>query len=184
MVSHKFVILFAIVAAIQLVRARITVTANMNPRELESLGSILVETYLRHNLIQCLPTARGAILAFILKIPRAVYDFLNLTSSLICAGILTPILHEKYVKSEQKVVQSEPKPIVVQEYSHPKNVMHKKCDQDFGCDRNICWRSCHSDAKKSGWCYSSPNVKHHKYQQCIYAHDCSPCWECIGPCNA
>lgn len=173
MVSHKFFILLTIVVTIQFARARIDVSVDMNPLELQSLGAIMVETYLRHNLIQRLPTPANAILNFILKIPGAIYNFFNLTASLICAGIITPILHENYFHSN--TVKSEPEAVA--------SVLTKKCAHDFGCERNICWRTCHSATKKNAWCYTSPDIKHHKYQQCFYAHQCSPCWECLGPCN-
>lgn len=183
MFLNKVFVLFTIFACNQFVQARINVAVDMSPRELQSLGAILVETYLEHNLIQRLPTVPNAILCFILRSVRAVYDFSFLTGSFICAGILTPIIHEKYV------APSSVKPVavttMVQEYLNPNQSRPKKCNHDFGCDRNICWRTCHSSAgKKDAWCYTAPDIKQHKYQQCIYAHDCSPCWECLGPCNA
>lgn len=71
--SNILCILLAIFALSHIVCARINVGVDMDPRELESLGAVLVETYLHHNLIQHLPTMRNAILQLILKIPGAVF---------------------------------------------------------------------------------------------------------------
>ena len=57
------------------------------------------------------------------------------------------------------------------------------CNKDFGCDRNVCWRSCDvgstdKNSESPSWCYTTSTPGCHVNRQCIYAHDCSPCWEC------
>lgn len=64
------------------------------------------------------------------------------------------------------------------------------CEYDFGCDRNLCWRTCGAGSDNNGkndahsWCYTAAKTESHNYQQCIYSHDCSPCWECLGACHS
>lgn len=63
------------------------------------------------------------------------------------------------------------------------------CKSDFGCDGNICWRSCIAEVNNEGkenvqsWCYAAPKSADRKFHPCERATDCSPCWECTGPCH-
>lgn len=60
------------------------------------------------------------------------------------------------------------------------------CKGDFGCDRNLCWRSCDRTVGKNGtdsWCYTKAKPDSSNYQKCKFPHDCSPCWDCLGVCN-
>lgn len=96
-----------------------------------------------------------------------------MTASLVCAGVLGPISqrnYEAYMTTTTGIQTYSNKPIV------------QMCEQDFGCHRNICWRTCYNKVKKDtsvSWCYTAPDKNVHKYQ-----HDCSGCCECLGPCNS
>lgn len=59
------------------------------------------------------------------------------------------------------------------------------CSNDFGCNKNVCWRSCYSDESSAipKWCFSAPNPQKRRYHACTTANDCSPCWECLDVCH-
>lgn len=86
-------------------------------------------------------------------------------------------------------VQQHPKPESLYannsiiESSHDIDMNHaQKCNIDFGCDDNLCWRRCNrNDGENKLWCYTSPN--RNEYQRCVYSADCSICWECIESCH-
>lgn len=61
------------------------------------------------------------------------------------------------------------------------------CDMDeYGCNRNLCWKTCTvkviGDNNYTSWCFSKPKQNKHKFHFCKDALECSPCWECSGPC--
>lgn len=58
------------------------------------------------------------------------------------------------------------------------------CQIDFGCHKNICWRSCHTNIQEQNlWCYTSPTPNAREFYHCDDANDCFICWECIEPCH-
>lgn len=72
----------------------------------------------------------------------------------------------------------------------PSKAPSQQCEYDFGCDRNMCWRTCNAgsvvreESNSQSWCYTTSTHESHNYQQCLYSHDCSPCWECLGACHS
>lgn len=189
MVSKVFAVLFLIISTVEVVRARISV--NIDPVELQSLGNVLVETYLRYHVLKRIPRLRSLpifMLHQLEKLAGSVWQFGIISSSLACGAVLGPIAQRWYdswhdVDNKQTPIPST-LPASVKQKFNPSQI----CQNDFGCDRNICWRTCNSDnvkiTNRIGWCYSSPDLSAHKYQHCNFAHDCSPCWHCLGVCNA
>lgn len=66
------------------------------------------------------------------------------------------------------------------------DILNNSTLKDFGCHKNVCWRSCfvleESETEKP-WCFSSPKVKDRKYFPCHSPADCSPNWECLETCH-
>lgn len=188
MASKIFTTLFLILTTVRLVQS--SDTENFSASELQSLGSVLVETYLRYNLIQRLPrvsTMPCFILHHLYKFTAGTCQFCILTGSLTISAVLGPIAQQWYDKWQNENVNvnvnvnKEPTRAIVTSKINPSH-----CKNDFGCDRGICWRTCNKNMKNTnnvGWCYSAPDVKAHKYQLCNFSHECSGCWHCIGPCN-
>lgn len=157
-----------------IVRVKAPISIDMTPIELQSIGEVLVESYFHHNLIQRVRTTRSIVFTCIRIGGSFFFQYTGITASLVCAGVLAPIAQQHY----NSYVKSK--------HHHSKSTPSKMCEHDFGCDRNVCWRTCHTEKKSEtlSWCYSTPDKSVRKYQQCEYAHDCSGCWECLGPCNA
>lgn len=67
------------------------------------------------------------------------------------------------------------------------SISSNKCNMnDFGCNRNLCWRSCvikkNADKDYISWCFSTPKESKQNFHYCKNGLDCSPCWECAFPC--
>lgn len=145
---------------------------DFTPLELQSIGNVLVQSYLHEHLIQRKPTLRNTMLSVIQKGVYSSMQYVAITGSLVAANYISSILVQPKVEALQ-LINSTLSP-------------SKLCNHDFGCDDNVCWRTCNGNGKNNAekaWCYSTPDVKRRKYQQCVYNSDCSPCWECLGPCN-
>lgn len=111
----------------------------------------------------------------------AVSQYIGVTVSLVAANLITAMLETKPIS-------------IMQTYTPSKNNIIKPssrtCKNEFGCDDNICWRSCPAetdDHKKNGsfsWCFASPNPNNHKFEHCDHNYECSPCWSCLGACQS
>lgn len=58
----------------------------------------------------------------------------------------------------------------------------EECLIDYGCNKNICWKSCNLTINETkSWCYASPDPR--KMHYCVNAMDCSMCWDCLEACH-
>lgn len=113
-------------------------------------------------------------------IKKAIFGIIQLVGvmfSLVGAHIISL----NFMPNVPNVPMQQPEiffPIVQNETNKYKEM----CNIDYGCNKNICWRSCNLniDGKKS-WCYASPTQR--EIQYCNHAQDCSVCWDCIEPCH-
>lgn len=168
--SNKFFIILLILSWTICVNAHIAI--DMDPIELQSIGEVLVESYFRNNLIQRSQSIGNSMLNVFQKCMCSLFQFIGITCSLVGANVLTLMLQQHFDT-----------PSTVNGTIIPP----KMCNHDFGCDDNVCWRTCNenaNDATGSAWCYTTPNTKQRKYQQCLHPSDCSGCWECLGHCNS
>lgn len=161
------------------------IVINIEPEQMQRIAQILVDDYITHNVPPSRNTLGQSIGRFfdLKKIAVGVAQLIGVTISLVSANIIS-------AKFEPTIIS--PTPTVINKITHHGNNTSFRpseiCVEDFGCDRNICWRSCdkglnnHDNSPK--WCYTTSKPGSHKYQQCIYAHDCSPCWECLGTCHS
>lgn len=153
---------------------------DIEPSELQSIGEVLVESYFHHNLIQREPSLRNTILTKIQNVSITVLQLIGVTASLVAANVLTPMLQTKIEPTTTTIVEK------TYQNSNITLIPSKMCPHDFGCDQNVCWRSCDTGVKGDNgksWCYTTSNHQLKKYHQCIKPHDCSPCWECLGVCH-
>lgn len=182
--SSKLIIFSVFIFLIQCVSSA-NVVVDIDPDELQRIAEILVENYLLHNLSPTTTPMRNKFLMHVKKISGSFSQLCGITLSLVGANLIT-----SWIQSSTPIINT-------QETAHKCQANYssfnpsKICDKEFGCDRNICWRSCDDvhDGNKTlinthSWCYTTPTHSSHTYQQCIYPHDCSPCWECLGGCHS
>lgn len=153
------------------------VVIDIDPEEMQRIAEILVENYLTHNLT---PLPRPTVFIQFKKVTVYVLKLVGITISLVSANLLSSMF-EPAISSHPTIISNNISSVA------PVQL----CDRDFGCVHNVCWRACdasvdvqHGENRTRTWCWSSPNAETHGFQQCIYAHDCSPCWECLGQCHS
>lgn len=154
------------------------VKIDIDPEELQSIGEVLVESYFTHNLIQRVPTMSRLICSKTLETIGGTSKLVALTMSFVSANFLTAVYQPKLL---QWLMENDNKTTTLNSIK-PSEL----CPYDFGCDDYMCWRGCDSGKKDSAvnsWCYSAPQPEKHQFQHCVHSHECSPCWDCIGPCN-
>lgn len=69
------------------------------------------------------------------------------------------------------------------------NEQSHNCNNGFGCNQHMCWRSCadevHNANDFESWCFTSPDIENKRYyHRCNKHEDCSPCWNCLGVCHS
>lgn len=153
------------------------IVIDIDPTEMQRVAEILVENYLAHNLQTPPISTQSVIFSKVQKILLSIVQLFGITLSLVSANLLTSIFEPTIITPHQTMI--------VDKITSPSPRM---CEHDFGCDRNVCWRNCdssnaHKNSSVKSWCFTSPNTEAHDYQRCIYPHDCSPCWECVGACH-
>lgn len=155
---------------------------DIEPEEMQRIAEILVENYLANNLTPQTAVARNTVLSHIKKISFGIIQLFGITISLVSANLLTSLFEPTIVT---------PPEINSNSVNITNHETMEMCNRDFGCSENVCWRSCDAGStnqiqnknNQKSYCYTTPKPESHKYQQCIYAHDCSPCWECLGSCH-
>lgn len=159
------------------------ISIDIDAAELQSIGELLVETYLHQNLIQRAYSLPNTILQKIKSVATTVLQLIGVTISLIAANVLSPILQTKIEPTTLTTTTT-----AVNSYQYDNITLNpfKLCPHDFGCDRSVCWRSCNSTAKGTigkSWCYTSANPRSNKPEKCLHIYNCSPCWECLSVCH-
>lgn len=175
----KIVVLLLILSAF-LVNSNIVI--NMDQDSLEQLGEMLIQNYIHNNLTPR-TTFRKSMWGKTIKFIVCVLHLIGITTSLIAANIFTPFFQA--INPKEYATQSTGLNIISNpSYKNTTFAPSDLCPHDFGCDRNLCWRTCHRGHKdeKLSWCYTTkPNSG--KYSRCIEMPECSPCWECLGSCH-
>lgn len=155
------------------------VTIQIEPDELQRFADIILQIggmqqHYQPIVIGPSTTTRNAcILSSIKALSRGAFQMMGIMLTLVGANLLT----------------SKLEPFVNQPQFSAMNITSSKptemCKFDFGCDNNLCWRTCDGANKNSlSWCYTTSKHKEPEFQTCKYSHDCSPCWDCLGNCRA
>lgn len=184
---HKIFIILCVI-----MHTNAIVSIDLDAAELQSIGELLVETYMRHNLIRRVPTIKSVILTKIMRCSYSLLQMIGVTISLIAANVYSPFFGMQFAPTTPptpSTTTTTSTTITLPANTYSKLLINpsKMCPNDFGCDRNICWRSCSSDGKEDSavsWCYTTSDPKSTKYAPCIHRHDCSACWECLGICHS
>lgn len=133
------------------------------------------------------------IVAEIKKIALGLIKLAGITASLVAANLITTKLETDSKPSQiihttttAKTMITTPASAQIKNITKIKPI--EKCNYDYGCGKNICWKSCHEinesqTDQRNTWCYTTSNKTKRTHMQCIDATDCSPCWECAGQCH-
>lgn len=178
---YIFIVLFSRLC----IHTQAHILIDIEPEELQRIGEILVESYLEQNLtLESLTTTAIAISRF-KKLSFSFVQMFGIMMTLVGANLLTTQLDR---------ILNTPIPVsAVENILKNSTDIHKQtenCENDFGCNKNLCWRTCktnstlsqHQQNEQQAWCYTTSNSKLNKTHQCIHPQECSPCWECISKC--
>lgn len=156
------------------------IVIDIEPDELQRVAEILVQSYLTRNLTPRTVLTRNIVFSCIKKVSSSAVQLFGIMMTLVGANLLTKIFEPSVISPQFLFADNNVTSILPDEF----------CKRDFGCDHNLCWRTCgdelgvHEKNKPQSWCYTAPKTELRNYQQCIHSHECSPCWECIGVCHA
>lgn len=171
----KFVCLILFVSVLIQTQTEAFISIDIETDELHQIGEILVANYLEQQR-QSLTTKK--ITSRCKGISKSILQLFGVTLSLVGANLLTMIFESGSNSSTLK-------------YTTHNTTIHtpRTCKRDFGCDDNICWRSCPEtgvlqNISSLSWCFASPKPKDNKFHRCDHNHDCSPCWPCMGACHS
>lgn len=184
MVALKKILIFFVVCS-TIICTHSLISIDIDAFELQCIGEHLVESYFHHNLIQRKVSVPRSCLSSLKKILIGVLQMIGVTGSLIAANIYTPWF--EFLSASTTTTTPNANNITLHgRYNNPI-VPSKICPNDYGCDRNACWRTCENGEKEKdvlSWCYTTTKPGSHQYARCIYPHDCSGCWECLGRCHS
>lgn len=160
------------------------VTIEIQPDELEQIGEILIQAYMQHPTTSIVTQRRGTALISMAKTAtRGLLQLLGILFTLVGANILTSKLeHQINLTPNHQIVKQDDVKVNIDETMQTAPL--KQCNQnDYGCDDNLCWRTCDTSNGNST-CYTSPNSKEKIIHRCIFSKECSPCWECMTLCES
>lgn len=158
-----------------------SILIDMEPEEIQRLGQILVQAYIKQEASTTAMSKMKRVTTNVLKLSALMF-------TLVGANILT-------TKFELLIFRSGVQMNTSTHVLPPINITQPDLcvDNDYGCDDNMCWRTCkefidsdseHVDSEKDiAWCFTTPNRKEKHYHHCVYTHECSPCWSCLGSCH-
>lgn len=147
------------------------ISIDIEPEELQRFGEILVHSYMTRDLLHNHATSVCK------KVLVNTAQLFGIMFSLVGANLLTNTL-QPFVSFNP---QADQLVITMNDTLKPSEI----CKHDFGCDGNLCWRSCDDEINTSlSWCYTVEKIRMNEIKTCEFSHECSPCWSCIGACKS
>lgn len=164
-----FAYLFLVICALG---SNALITIEIEPSDIHQLSEIL-QNYIEH---QNIPVVRKqSILPMKKKISVGIFQMMGILFTLVGANLLTTKLDPIVIASNAI-------------YNNSTFIPSEMCKYDFGCDDNVCWRTCEKAVNNishmNSWCYTTSPGEKPSFQKCIHSYECSPCWDCLGPCHS
>lgn len=147
------------------------VTIQIEPEDIQNIGDILMQ-FQQHRLVINPQSRYVQIIPLCKSFSRAILQMMGIMLTLVGANVLTS-------KLESFTIVPQVTNITTLHKIRPSQL----CPHEFGCDGNLCWRTC--DGEKmigQSWCYTSKKNET-EFQKCNFSHECSPCWDCLTSCE-
>lgn len=161
--------------ALILIQTSAHILIEIDPEDFEQVSDFF-ENIIINNRIQQHPiNSKRSLMRIVKKTASGLIQMLCVMITLVASNILTTKISEL---NTQQAYENE-----FFERNVTNNTILKKCNQnDFGCNRNLCWRTCdvENDERTKKWCYTTANAINRKFQNCSHSFDCSPCWDCLN----
>lgn len=178
--------------SLMLLHSEAFISINIEPDDFDAVSDFLHQIMVNGRPVESVQSDNQALIVrHVKKVVFSIIQMLGIMLTLIGANLITTMLDYPVPAPAPNFVNHRPQ-ISYQEksvdnYSKIIDIQHaEKCNIDFGCDRNVCWRSCNvnvSASEKKMWCYTAPDQRTFHHQKCDSTSDCSLCWECIEPCH-
>lgn len=158
------------------------VTINIEPDDVQQISEVFQRIMYRSHPSTRISPVRCSLIPLLKKITLNLFQMCGVMMTLFGANILTV----KYEYSRKMDYSSLTYTNIKSKLSPPEF-----CKHDFGCNDNLCWRTCEepidgnvnaNEEYGDKWCYTTPMSNRTYYQPCKENNDCSPCWGCITPC--
>lgn len=147
---------------------------NIDPEDLDRVSDFVLSLNNQHAVIPLSVNYHHRISKFILKTAYGLSKLISIMLTLVGANILSAKFDVIF-------------PSVNFQSDQNNNDKTDSCMIDYGCIKNLCWRSCHGNMNKKNqsmlWCFTAPFSKAREFHSCTRLEDCSPCWECIEACH-
>lgn len=181
----KITIIFVFITAFCCSNIFANIVINIDPDELQNIAEILVQSYIDNNIARPRPSQQETLFVHFKKFTLYTLQMVGITTSLVSANLIT-LMFESTPTSSIPQQQYSPvnvtKTTTTKTTAQPTPTTNMCSNHDFGCEENICWRTCGvGTGNKTTWCYTKARAG--SYQHCVHSHDCSPCLECLGPCR-
>lgn len=175
--SKFFIIILSLCVFVN--QASASISIDIEPEDLQRIGEIVVGNYLRGDTIVRPRTMINTIILSCKHFSMNIAQLIGIMLSLVGANLLTTKLEPFTIPNTQTVM-----------YKNTTLTPSQICKSDFGCDRNLCWRTCDTkfdedeQQNAQSWCFTSPKPTNNKFQECKNSNECSPCWDCLGLCHS
>lgn len=185
--SKKFLVIFLLTSTLFHQPVNNHVIVQIEPEDVQRFADILMQIHggdigihPQQLVIQSRTTKSVCSLLMIRKISQSVIQLVGIMLTLVGANLLTTKLESHAVVQPQMTMEN---------ITGPKKLQLKLCQHEYGCDQNMCWRTCggtteQEEVEKQSWCYTKSSSKKDEYQMCNLSTECSPCFECLGPCKS
>lgn len=168
------------------------ISINIDPEDLDRISDFFQQIIHIHydNLYETVPSVatRNNIITkmgkYVLKGLIETVRVISIIVALVGSNLISMYIMPDSVPVQSKIQPNLQTPINIIDHQLNPAVHAEKCQTDYGCSNNVCWRSCHSNTETPLlWCYTNPKPNVLEYYHCETTEDCFLCWECIEPCH-
>lgn len=168
-VKLSIICLFALMLLFQ---SEAYISINIDPEDLDRVSDFFHAIIINEQsqTLMHIPT-RCIIIKWIKKMVFGMIQLISVMLALVGSNIISSKLIPDCQVQQQQNYEPE---TVFQTRNKSSDIIAKyveMCDFDFGCDRNLCWRSCNRLVQgKKLWCHASPHAR--DFQRCNDSNDC------------
>lgn len=181
----QILLLILFINTILLPQSKAFISINIDPDDLDQVTDFIHTIAINDHPQSIISNRKRSVFISVMK--KTLFGTIQLvgvTFSLVGANLLSmhfvpaaPVLQNQQHERPEIVLPNQTK------IDNIGNKYQEMCQIDYGCNKNLCWRTCNSTtvSGKKMWCYSSPTPR--QFQNCANSNDCSLCWDCIEACH-
>lgn len=162
-----------------MMRVEAHISIEIDPEDMERVSEFFENIiFNQHQPFHPIIRSRCGIFRFVKKFLNTVFQMFGIMATLIGANLVTTKLSQTTFLNSNYTSSSISS-------SSSSSTEDELCENKFGCNQGLCWRSCivdkYTGESYESWCFSKAD-KNGIFQHCKTHLDCSGCWECSNPC--